>query len=176
MRLHEDPRGQIYTIEGIVASLILLSVLLFILQSNSIIVPQTERSIDMKLYERASDTMICLDWSSNDSWSPMAPLSEYVTEWDGTSTQASLAVLDSDLASLLPKHVQYNVNFIYYDGSGDKKTTPVIVKGIPGDNSVVSTRLVTLNEDEASDYWKNNVYTTGGFPHIVEVKLTCWYV
>jgi hypothetical protein len=178
MRLLEDHRGQIYTMEGIVASLILLSVLLFILQSNSIIVPQTERSIDMKLYEKASDALICLDWNSNESWSPMPSLATYVAAWDGayittgTGVRPGMATLDNNIATMLPDHVQYNLNFTYFNAAG-KHDGQVIVHGVPGDNSVVSTRLVTLNQnDTVSSYWTTN----NRFPQVVEVKLTCWYL
>jgi hypothetical protein len=179
MRLSKDDRGQVYSMEGIVASMIILSVLLFIIQSNSIVVPQTERSIDMKLYEKAGDALTCLDRSDNDSWGSMAPLSMYVTGWDGnyiasgTGIRPDMAGLNSDLASMLPDYAQYNLELIYFDSAGNKQVKPVIVSGIPDDNSVVSTRFIPLNEGEASDYWKT---AYSDFPHVVEVKLTCWYL
>jgi hypothetical protein len=180
MGLPEDRRGQIYTIEGIVASLILLSVLYFILQSNSIIVPQTERSIDMKLYEKAGDTMICLDRSNNDSWSNMQPLESYITAWDGNylpsmGVRPDMTDLDNDLASMLSDQIQYNLNFTYIDASHTKRDGYVIYHGTPGDNSVVSTRLITLNQDDVSSFWNTTTYN-GIFPHVVQVKLTCWYL
>jgi len=180
MRLPEDRSGQIYTIEGLVASLILLSVLLFILQSNSIIVPQTERSIDMKLYEKAGDTLICLDRSNNDSWSEWQPLESYIAAWDGnytlppTGVQPNMISLDSDINSMLPDQVLYNLDFIYYDTTNTKIDRYVIYHGMPGDNSVVSSRFITLNQNDASSFW-NTTYS-GNFPHVVEVKLTCWYL
>jgi hypothetical protein len=179
MRLLEDRRGQIYTMEGIVASLILLSVLLFVLQSNSIIVPQTERSIDMKLYERTSDTLTCLDWNSNESWSPMPPLMTYITGWDGryilvgTGVRPGMEGLNSSIASMLPDDVQYNLDLTYYNATG-RQNGQVIVNGLPADNAVVSSRLITLhqNDDNMSSYWSTN----NRFPQVVEVKLTCWYL
>lgn len=181
MSLTDDRRGQIYTMEGVVASLILLSVLLFVLQSNSIVVPQTERSIDMKLYEKASDSLICLDWSSNDSWSPMPPpLSSYVAGWNGTfigsgtGVQGQMAGLDNNLTSMLPNSVLYNVDFIFYDPAGHKVDRSVIVHGTPGNNSVVYSRLVALDNETASDYWKG--YYSNKLPRVVEVKMACWYL
>ena len=177
MRSPED-RGQIYTMEGIVASFILLSVLLFILQSNSIIVPQTERSIDMKLYEKAGDTLITLDRSDNDSWSNILPLKTYVAGWNGSNAtngngvQGNMTLLDSNISYMLPDNIMYNLDLIFYNSTG-KHDSPVIVHGTPVDNSVVSTRFVTLNsEDVEPGYWKTN----NRFPQVVEVKLTCWYL
>jgi len=179
MHFPEDDKGQIYTMEGIVASVILLSVLLFIIQANSIVTPQTERSVDMKLYERASDTLTCMDRNDADStiWSTISSLKSYVALWNGSTVadgvQGNLTGLDSDIRSMLPDHVQYSVSFIYYNGTG-RQECPVIVHGKPADNSVASSRLVTLNEGDAvSDYWKN---VNKCFPQLVEVKLTCWYL
>ena len=56
--------GQLYTIEGIIASVVLLSVLLFVIQANSIIVPQTEKIADMKLQQKANDILTCVDISN----------------------------------------------------------------------------------------------------------------
>ncbi|WP_174589800.1 DUF7288 family protein [Methanocella conradii] len=185
MHFPEGDKGQIYTMEGIVASVILLSVLLFIIQANSIVTPQTERSVDMKLYERASDTLTCMDRNDADStiWSTIGSLKSYVAGWNGSTVtdgvQGNMTELDSVIRSMLPEHVQYSVSFIYYNGTyngmpGNRQECPVIVHGKPADNSVVSSRLVTLNEGDAvSDYWKN---VNKCFPQVVEVKLTCWYL
>ncbi len=175
MRLGDD--AQLYTIEGIIASLVMVSTLLFIIESNSIVTPQAEKSVDMKLYQRAVDALTCLDWNENDTWSSIGPLKKYVANWDGSEANISNEVspcmdgLDHDISSMMPPHVMYNLNFTYYNGTG-KHSKMVISHGSPMDNSVTSTRIVTLNDgDELSSYWKNDA-----LPLVVEVKLTCWYI
>ncbi|WP_422656059.1 DUF7288 family protein [Methanocella sp.] len=179
MRLQDDSRGQIYTIEGIVASFILLSVLLFILQSNSIIVPQTERAIDMKLYEKASDTLVVLDRNDNDSWSTIQPLKTYVAGWNGAPGEAMMTCLDNNISEkkMLPDQVEYNLIFVYNNSTALNSST-VIYHGIPTDNSVVATRLVTLNDNDistGSSFWKT-INATRHQPETIEVKLICWYL
>jgi len=185
MSLHDDRRGQIYTIEGVVASFILLSVLLFILQSNSIIVPQTERSIDMKLYEQASDTLINLDRSDNDSWSPILPLKTYVANWNGTTgtltpqleQNITAMLLGQNVTAMTPGQVQYNLEFTYNNSTAMNHSV-VISHGVPTDNSVTATRIITLNDQDiagGSTFWKT-INATRKQPEVVEVKIICWYL
>lgn len=178
MRSLKGTSGQIYTIEGITASIILLGVLLFIVQANSVITPQTERTVDMKLYEKASDALTVLDRSDSDSWSLTKPLKTYVAGWDGQTVAygvpADMSELDSSISRLLPSDVQYSLSFLYNNSTGMHESQ-VIVHGTPADNSVVSTKLVTLNSDDTylSGFWAT---TNNRFPQVVQVKLTCWYI
>ncbi|MDI6896745.1 MAG: hypothetical protein QMC99_05395 [Methanocella conradii] len=147
------------------------------MESNSVVMPQVEKSVDMKLYQRAADALTCLDWNENDSWSSIGPIKEYVANWDGSEANLSSEVspcmdgLDHDISSMMPPHVLYNLNLTYFNET-DKHSKMVISHGKPSDNSVTSTCIVTLNEgDKLSHYWENEV-----LPLSVEVKLTCWYI
>lgn len=175
MRSAKDGSGQIYTMEGIVASVILLSILLFIIESNSIITPQTEGSVDMKLYEKSVDTLTCLDRNDSDSWSMMPSLKTYVSIWNGpeATLQHNMTGLSQNITSMLPADVLYNLEFIY-NTSTCMNDSLVIYNGVPPDNSVTATRLVTLNNADAngSAFWKN----MNRAPELVEVKITCWYL
>jgi hypothetical protein len=192
-------KGQLYTIEGIVASALLLGVLLFIIQANSIVAPQTSKISDMKLMERASDVLICLDTPDATGGSM---LKTYVENWNGgianasslvtpgtmttsgrysdsyiSSTEPSLINLDNNITYFLPEGVLYRLNVSYYDTTVTPNainSTTIITEGSPSDNSVVATKLVTLyqNDTPMSNYWKNkNMY-----PTVVEVKLILWYM
>ncbi len=178
MRSREGDRAQVYTIEGVVSSVIILGVLLFIMEANTIITPQAERSVDIKLYQRTSDALACLDWDSNNTWSTMGPLKGYVAAWDGTvagpgnEVPAGMIALDSNLSKMIPGHIKYNVDALYYDSTGNKQEKCLIYHGKPSDNSAVADRLVTLNKDDVvSDFWKAMQP-----PMVVRVRLTCWYV
>jgi hypothetical protein len=132
----------------------------------------------MKLYEKAGDTLTALDRSNSDSWSTIKPLKTYVEGWNGQAVagdgiQADMAELDSNLTSMLPVNVRYSLSLIYYNSTG-RHESPVIVHGIPTDNSVASTQLITINRDDPglSTFWTTN----NRFPQVVEVKITCWYL
>lgn len=198
MALHSNNKGQLYTIEGIVASAILLGVLLFIIQANSIVAPQTSKISDMKLNERASDVLICLDTPDASGGSM---LKTYVENWNGgianasslvtpgtmittgrygdsfiNSGEPSLVNLDSNITYMLPEGVLYRLNVSYYDTTAPNNinSNTIITEGDPSDNSVVATKMVTLyqNDTPMSNYWRTkNIY-----PNVVEVKLILWYL
>jgi hypothetical protein len=186
MRSHSD-KGQIYTMEGVTSAFIILGVLLFIIEANSLVVPQTAKVVDMKLGELSNDVLTSMDWNSNDSWSTTGSLSSYVAGWNGHTVTYSnnvpdpgLAVLNSNIATMLLQDdkypqgdVQYNLEFFYINNTG-KHTDLVIINGEPGDNSMVATRLVTLNENDPllSSFWKNS----GRFPQVVQVRIICWHL
>ncbi len=179
-----NDKGQIYTMEGVTASLIILGVLLFIIQANSLVVPQTAKIVDMKLGETSNDILTCLDWSSNNSWSTTGSLESYVAGWDGsTSTYSNnipdtgLLPLNSNITAMLSPGVQYNLEFFYINGTGEHDNI-VILNGEPGDNSMVATRLVTLNSNDASlsSYWRGDDTISAGLPQVVQVKITCWHL
>lgn len=187
MASHNDERGQLYTIEGIIASLILLGVLLFIIQANSLVVPQTEKISDMKLQQRANDILTVIEIANGSANSN--DLKTYVETWKGTPAnpanggigigETNLMGLNNTIDSMLLPYKHYNLSLSYYDTSINAVTTvPIIAQDQPGDNSVVATRLITLypNDTQLSNFWKANGRYQNHLPIVVEVKLVCWYL
>ena len=179
-----NDKGQIYTMEGVTASLIILGVLLFIIQANSLVVPQTAKIVDMKLGETSNDILTCLDWSSNNSWSTTGSLGHMLQV--GTAVLQLIRIifpipgllpLNSNITAMLSPGVQYNLEFFYINGTGEHDNI-VILNGEPGDNSMVATRLVTLNSNDASlsSYWRGDDTISAGLPQVVQVKITCWHL
>jgi hypothetical protein len=199
MAFPKDDLGQLYTIEGIIASLILIGVLLFIIQANSLIIPQTEKISDMKLQQRANDIMTCIQISNGSN--SANDLKTYVELWDGTKADTSsnggiasgqmkdasgdtisLDDLNNSISSRLSEGEQYSVTVSYEDPSKNpslQTNVPIIIKGQPGDSSVVATRLVTLypeDRDQLSSFWRNNDKIKNNLPVVVDVKIVCWYI
>jgi hypothetical protein len=175
MRCLKDDMGQLYTIEGVVASLILLSVLLFVIQANSVATPQTEKSMDMQLFQKANDVVINLDLQDSYGGSQ---LKLAVAGWDDVSANntnrvpSTMRALDGQISPMMSNDTRYNLDLIYYDSTGRHNST-VIQHGMPGDNSVTATRMVTLNKNDTINM---NRTTWKEFPQVVEVKITCWYL
>lgn len=183
--------GQLYTIEGIIASVVLLSVLLFVIQANSIIVPQTEKIADMKLQQKANDILTCVDISNGSqayvtNGSVSSDLKTFVEKWDfhepvsgniATLETTDLSGLDQYITANLPADVHYNLAISYNDvNSPTGITSKTLIKGgDPVDNSVTATRIITLNKGDKllSDHWKID---PNPYPRTIAVKITCWYV
>lgn len=176
------------------AAMILLGVLLFIIQSSSIVTPQTEKTSEMKLMQRANDALICLDRTDEDGSSE---LKRYVLGWNGglpdkntppytiPANEASAASLDRAVRSKLPADVAYNIELSYISERATDNMAgfnrdlrnitadAIIYHGMPGDNSAAASRLVSINEgDPASSFWNG----AGPNPKVVEVRLICWYM
>jgi hypothetical protein len=166
--------------EGVTASLIILGVLLFIIEANSLVVPQTSEVIGMKLGLLSNDALTCLDWNANNTWSTTGSLTTYVANWNGQTVSYNnnmpdpeLTPLNANISTMLPQDIRYNIEFFYINGTGSNSDM-VLINGEPGDNSVVSTRLVTLNmnDTDLSPFWREY----GIFPQVVQVKMISWYI
>lgn len=173
-----DERGQLATLEGLTAALILVGLLLFITQSASVTTPQTELTTDMKLYQKTADTFICVDRLDE---SNSSVLKTAIESWGGSPAvspgpippgDGAIQALDSALSGYFSADVAYNVEIRYSDGAADY-TVPVITHGKPSDNSVVASRLVTINRgDPVSAFWAGH----NRYPQVVEVRLISWYL
>lgn len=172
-----NDRGQLTTLEGFTAALILIGLLIFITQSVSVTSPQTELTTAMKLYQKTGDTLICLDRLDETNSSD---LKIAIEGWGGGSAtyasktppgDACIQALDSRIAGFFPPDVAYNVELYYNDGVDH--SVPLIIHGRPSDNSVVASRLVTLNAgDPISAYWAGK----NRYPRVLEVRLISWYI
>jgi hypothetical protein len=188
MKITNCTGGQMNTLEGLIAALLMIFAVLFISKSAIMTTPQSGEFIDTQLELYGKDAFMLLD---QEDYYTDSRLKKYVAGWDGieanqtVSVSASLNNLDEDLKKLIPDNVQYNVDFLYaYSGSVIEK--PVIFHGIPPDNSVTVFQLVTLYDESSEmrgDFDINENNTIPDTDHdksllynIVQVRCTLWYV
>lgn len=200
MKLINDERGQLHTIEGLAAAVLMISTVFFVTQGVTVITPQTGLSLDVQLKQSGADALMVLD--TEDLMDGIL-LKKYVAAWNGTEANITYPVPDSidvysfqfeddggsgndlnySLSELLPEDVVYNVDFVYKNGSS-MNTSHVIMKGFPPDNSIAVSRLVTLHRNELkyelsellSNYWKARIPDDETDVKVVEVRLILWYV
>lgn len=176
-----DDRGQIYTMEGIVAAIVLLLAVYFIINSISVVSPQTERSLDMKLAVRSQDALNILTASD---YNHPGDLKSYIVSWNGTDAgpgfstgpgEWSCAYLNGNLSTVMPNNSMYNV-MLRYNNSNVWESHMVVYNGEPHDNAVTASQIVVLNRLDnksmnMSKYWANVPK-----PVTVEVKMFAWYI
>jgi len=195
MKMIKDERGQLHTIEGLAAALLMISTVFFVTQGVTVITPQTGLSLDVQLKQSGSDALVVLDTEYQKDG---ILLKRYVAAWDGTEANVTYPVpksidvnssyfgnasgngLNHTLSVLLPKDVVYNVDFVFWDKNDNfMNTSHVIMKGYPPDDSIAVSQLVTLHHNEykykLSDYW-NNIITDETDAKVVEVRLILWHV
>ncbi|CAJ35819.1 hypothetical protein RCIX375 [Methanocella arvoryzae MRE50] len=149
-------------------------------------------TLDMKLQQKSSDILICIDRLDEKNTSE---LKNCVLEWEGGQTRylanplpanlsgeddPGIARLNESIDGYLPSDVAYNVDFYFYDNYNNPKgyrTMNIIKHGDPGDNSVKVRKLVTINKDDdipGNSFWSDS--RNNRYPEIVEVQLTAWYL
>jgi hypothetical protein len=187
--LRKDDSGQMHTIEGVVAALVVLVALTYIIGSITFVSPQTEKTTVMKLSIKAQDVMNVLGGQDQpDNFT--SPLTRGVAQWNGGVASAnhvvapgepSIVALNDRILTMLPGNVMYNMNVSYIDEAASTaaghlvfKDQYLIFQGDPQDNSVMASKVIVLNGYDITGspgYW--NGMTA---PKTVEVKLVLWSI
>jgi len=194
MKFIKDESGQLHTLEGLSAAVLMLATIFIVTQGTTYITPQTELSLDVQLMQLGHDALLVLDFEY-----PLDDilLKKYVLNWTGTEANISSTApdsidvnstqfgingkndLDHCLDELLPNHVIYNVDFVYFNDTTQMlNTSHIIMNGAPVDNSVSVSQLVTLHRNDLNDappysYWNGTIDESD--VEVVEVRLILWY-
>lgn len=165
-------RGQAYTLEALIAALLLVTAVLFALQAV-VITPTSagnqDRDVQAQRIQVASDL---LSTAANDG-----ELSRMARYWDcdndgfaahdeagvwvrGEGYPADLAPvedLSSTLNATFDAGTRYNLELVYTNATGpppasetgDQNVTRIVYQGTPGDHVVTATHTVTLTDGQA---------------------------
>ncbi|NPE28234.1 hypothetical protein HNV12_09750 [Methanococcoides sp. SA1] len=170
-----NDKAQLYTLEGLIAAVLVTVTVLAIVQSSMVITPQTENFLEVQMKQKINDALVILDVAPDPTIE--YNLTECAAKWN-TSTEASfgkdqLEVLDNQLATMLPV-LMYNVEFAYVENNSVvvKKT---VFNGAPTENSITATRLVTLTNSTVNSYGGTWMIPDDEIK-VVEVRLTAWHV
>jgi hypothetical protein len=188
MRLRENEDGQLHTMEGVVAALILIFAILYITGAINLVSPQTGKAVVMKQYIRAEDTLTVLgsvDLPANYS----SVLLRNVSAWKGGEAngasevapgESSIMLLNRSIYSLLPPDVLFNLYVTYWDDSTNTTITKTLIyHGDPMNNAVSASKKIVVNSGDVealpSSYWYPLVRHDGlSEPKALEVRLVTW--
>ena len=199
-----DDRGQAYTLESLIAALLLVTAVLFALQSV-VITPTSagalDRDVQAQLEQESNDVLVT---AANEG-----ELSRLARFWDcSTGTMASdsrsgpwaenqgyendiapVADLGESLNRTFSEGTRYNLLLVYNNGTTEN-VTRVIYQGTPGDEVVSTSHTITLSQEqpvtsrdssgESIDDCSNPAIPKhpssdpGGMYNIVEVRLVLW--
>ncbi|WP_338728235.1 hypothetical protein [Haladaptatus sp. DJG-WS-42] len=196
-------RAQAHTLEGIIASFLLITGLVFALQATAVTpLSASTSSQHIENQERAIATGVLASALENESLH-VAPLywnnSTYKFH-DTTSRQYYVDNLPSALTfgNMLERTfgdsgIAFNVNLVHLTTSGDERTRQLVYRGVPSDNAVTATRLVTIYDDDVlydadgnpTDYTvseaatKDEFYMTDAAPdsavfNVVKIEVVVW--
>lgn len=162
-------RGQAFTLESLVAALLLLTALLFALQAV-VITPTSAGSLDRdtqaELLQESSDTLVTAEnegelsrmarfWEqdSNGNWvfadGPNSTSGPYVSENIGYERDLlPVQDLGESLNHTVREGNQYNVVLAYQTPDGNRETIALVYQGTPGQEVVTTSYAVTLTDDQ----------------------------
>jgi hypothetical protein len=191
--------GQVYTMEGVIAGLILVLTLMYLTSSITLVSPQTEKALVMKQGIKAADVLNVLA-AENSTVTNYNQLSSLVAQWDGhiasfdnpadnpvSAIEPYIMRLNRTIDSMLHdsdrhNNTLFNVYLIYNNGPSGYTTMPIILNGEPSDfdNAASAAKIIVLNENDLkSDNWK---FSDPGhtilrpMPLVIEVRLVIWSI
>jgi len=179
MQKHDpDPstrsRGQAFTLEAVVASVVVLGSLLFALQVAGITSLSASTSGQALQQEEATTAGVLDAARANETIQPA------VLAWDGGEpyTSGSPTAFGTLLAETLGnRSLAYNVNFHYIDEDGNVKRDTYVRNGVPSDDAARATRTVTLYDDEIEGgFYMPDAYPDDPTHNVVRVEVVVWPV
>ena len=171
-------KGQAFTLEGIVAAVMMLMVTYFLFHSTIIITPLTGETSDAQLKQLAQDALILLDNPNSDS---NDTLQNALASLNATNYPHELM---NSLDKILPENVDYNLHVIYYNTSEDQLHTYQITNKAYTEDTVSVSRYIVVRNG-AFVYDSPFLFNeSGGFegtidseyPVVLEVKLILWRI
>lgn len=201
MRRPTSPRdrGQAFTIEAVVAALIVVGSLLFALQIGGVTSQTASTSSEGLVEQRAAVAAGVLDTATADR-----TVRATLLYWDETDEQFhNVSEIDESFYTVGPptafgrhlngtlgdRSIAYNVNVLYRGSNGTVERRPVVRSGVPTDDAARATRVVTLYDDDrlqfangtASDtnlteasYYFDDRYPGGPVYGVVRVEVVVW--
>lgn len=157
-----DDRGQLQTLEGFAASLLIVLALLFAVQATSV-TPLTSSTanvhVEAQLQFIADDILRGLEFSPSDNLrANLLQWDGQVYVWNGTayvdesnSSHVLVVPLTRSLNATLAQHsIAHNLELFYIDNTTGRLTNrKVIWNGNPSLNSVSVQRVVVMNDCDA---------------------------
>lgn len=120
--------GQLYTIEGIAASVLILTTVYLVLTTTTVLTPGETHIYDMQLEQLGNDVLAVMDlnstWGTGSHKYPKSPLEQYIEASDtdgGDSFKANFTSLANQAVEGKTDDLKFTANITYRDGS-DVKT------------------------------------------------------
>jgi hypothetical protein len=195
-----DRRGQAFTLEAVVASVVILGALLFALQVSGVSSLAASTSSGQLLEQQESIAAGVLDSAAaNDSIDPML---RYWDDNEGTFHGSSDDEIyytvgpPTEFGSLLnetlrDQNLAYNINIQYVDIDGTVDQQALVRNGVPSDDAARATRTVTLYDDDRlltadgsrsdttlseASFYAPDRYPDGPLYNVVRVEVVVWPV
>jgi hypothetical protein len=152
-----NTEGQLYTIEGIAASVLILTTVYLVLSSTTVFTPAETHINDMQMEQLGNDVLAVMDmsptWNTTGSPYPKSPLEQYVESGypaGGIAFGDQFQFLANQTTGDRKDNIKIRADIFYRSGDQVKSTPFFQSDEYYNENAVIVSRLVNLNNTGGS--------------------------
>ena len=147
--------GQLYTIEGVAASVLILTTVYLVLSSTTIFTPAETHINDMQLEQLGNDVLAVMDmslsWNTTGSPYPKSPLELYVETGNGIAFGDQFRFLANQTTGDRKDNIKIRANIFYRNGNQVKSTPFFQSDEYYNENAVTVSRWVNVDNSAATN-------------------------
>lgn len=148
-----NEKGQLYTIEGIAASALILTTVFLVLNSTIVFTPAETHIYDMQLQQIGTDTLAVMDmnttWNTSTSSYPKSPLEEYIENNRPEWFRDNFTFYANSTTGSGKDDIQFTANITYNNGGDVRSEFFAKTRDYNRENAVRVTKWVNVNGTEA---------------------------
>lgn len=138
--------GQLYTIEGVAASILILITTYIVLSSTTVLTPGDTHIADLQLTQLGNDALAIMDIPHLDTTGAEVNLSRYIENYQQDDFRKSLDYYLNTLPGGTKDRVNFTAKVFYRNDSGVIKSYPFSPVPYYRENAVKVTRWVYLSK------------------------------
>lgn len=147
--------GQLYTIEGVAASVLILTTVYLVLSTTTVLTPGETHIYDMQLEQLGNDVLAAMDlnqtWGEGSHKYPKSPLEQYIESDDGPGFGAQFLILSNQVVVGRTDDLKFTANISYRTATGVETKYFNRTHDYNRERAVMVTRWVNI-EDSAGNY------------------------
>lgn len=114
--------AQLYTIEGVAASILILTTVYLVLSTTTVLTPGETHIYDMQLEQLGNDVLAAMDlnqtWGEGSHKYPKSPLEQYIESDDGPGFGAQFLILSNQVVVGRTDDLKFTANISYRTATG----------------------------------------------------------
>lgn len=146
--------GQLYTIEGVAASVLVLTTVYLVLSTTTVLTPGETHIYDMQLEQLGNDVLAVMDlnetWGMGGHHYPKSPLEQYIENNDGAAFGAHFLNLANQTTTGIDD-LKFNASISYRTATGIETQPFYGTQQYNRERAVMVTRWVNI-DDSAGNY------------------------
>jgi len=192
-------RGQVHTLEAVIASLLLVSSIVFALQMTAVTpLSASTSSQQIETQQDANARGVLASAVENGSlrktvlfWNASGEAFHNASDVGYYRQAPPTAFGDALEEAFGSRGVAYNVRAVYITSSDERRTRRIVFQGEPSDNAARATRTIVLNDDARlydetgartatevsdADYFATDARPDGNVYNVIRVEVVVWRI